>query len=37
MEVVEQMIMKWDPDASACARVTSLFYEEKEEPDRFVK
>lgn len=37
IEAAEPIIMKWNPDTSTYARVTSLFYEEKQEALRFVK
>lgn len=37
LENSEPMIMKWDPEASELARVTSLFYESRREANDFVK
>lgn len=37
IEVAEPMIMKWNPDTNTYIRVTSLFYEEKQEALQFVK
>ncbi|PKI60986.1 exocyst complex component EXO70H1-like [Punica granatum] len=37
IEAAEQLIMKWNPDTSTYARVTSLFYEDKQEAGQFVK
>ncbi|KAK4772866.1 hypothetical protein SAY87_027885 [Trapa incisa] len=37
IQLVEPVILKWNPDFSTYARVTSLFYEEKTEALEFVK
>ncbi|KAH7512990.1 exocyst complex component EXO70H1 [Ziziphus jujuba] len=37
IDTAAAMIMKWNPQSSAYARVTSLFYENKREAHRFIK
>lgn len=37
LEISEPMIVKWNPEASAPAKVTSLFYESRREANEFVK
>jgi len=37
IESATLMIMKWDPDSSTIAKVTSLFYENKREAMQFLK
>nr|GMD36639.1 exocyst complex component EXO70A1-like [Ipomoea batatas] len=37
LEISGPMIMKWDPEASEAAKVTSLFYESRREANDFVK
>lgn len=37
IETASVMIMKWDPDSSTFAKVTSLFYENKREAMQFLK
>ncbi|KAL6336405.1 hypothetical protein AAG906_014577 [Vitis piasezkii] len=37
VEEAEAMIMKWDADTSAYAKVTSIFYESKKEAHDFIK
>ncbi|KAF5799336.1 putative exocyst complex component Exo70, cullin repeat-like-containing domain superfamily [Helianthus annuus] len=37
LEVAEPMIVKWDPEASTYAKVTSLFYENRVEAFEFIK
>ncbi|KAI3799476.1 hypothetical protein L1987_34774 [Smallanthus sonchifolius] len=37
MEVAEPVIVKWDPEASTYAKVTSLFYENRREASEFIK
>jgi len=36
MEEAEALILKWNPDSSAYAKVTSLFYEDKTEAKHFI-
>lgn len=37
LEIAEPIIMKWDPDTSTFASVTSLFYENRRESKDFIK
>uniref|UniRef100_A0A5B7A7V1 Exocyst subunit Exo70 family protein n=1 Tax=Davidia involucrata TaxID=16924 RepID=A0A5B7A7V1_DAVIN len=37
LETAESMIMKWNPDTSSFAKVTSLFYENRREARDFIK
>ncbi|XP_004246928.2 exocyst complex component EXO70H1-like [Solanum lycopersicum] len=37
LEMAEPMIMKWDPDTTNYAKVTSLFYESRGEANDFIK
>ncbi|KAK1421114.1 hypothetical protein QVD17_23221 [Tagetes erecta] len=37
LELAEPVIVKWDPEASTYAKVTSLFYENRAEASEFIK